>query len=72
MRKQIVFNGKIFVIDLTKDKVISSFAKAKGGMFFTLFHPRRRNGKLIGGLIYDYNLLITGDIQIIPKEYREF
>jgi len=72
MRKRIVFNGRIFVIDPTKDKVISSFAKPKGGMFFTLFHPVRKHGKTIGGLTYEYNLLITGDIQIIPKEYIEF
>ena len=72
MKKRIVFNGKRFVIDPTKDKVISSSAEARKGMFFTFFHPFREKGKTKGGVVYEYNLLITGDIQIIPKEYIEF
>jgi hypothetical protein len=69
MRKQIVFNGKIFFVDPTNDKVISAFAEPKKGMFFTFIHPIRKNGKLIGGLKYAYNWLINGEVQIIPIEY---
>jgi hypothetical protein len=72
MGKRIFFNGKIFVVDPTKDKAISWFAEAKKGMFFTFVHPIRKNGKLIGGLEYDYNLLINGEKQIIPKEYIKY
>jgi len=72
MKKRINFNGKIFVLDLSHDTVISWFAEAKKGMFLMRFHPFREKGKTKGGLVYEYNLLITGDIQIIPKEYIEF
>ena len=72
MKKRIKFKGKIFVLDLSNDTVISWFAEAEKGMFLTRFHPVRKNGKTKGGLVYEYNLLITGDIQIVPKEYKEF
>jgi len=72
MRKRIVFNGKIFFVDPTKDKAISAFAKPKKGMFFTFVHPIRKNGKLIGGLEYEYNWLINGEKQIVPKEYIKY
>ena len=72
MRKRIVFNGKIFVVDPTKDKAISAFAEPKKGMFITFVHSICKNGKLIGGLEYEYNLLINGEKQIVPKEYIKY
>jgi hypothetical protein len=72
MRKRIVFNGKIFFVDPTKDILISAFAEPKKGMSFTFVHPIRKNGKLIGGLEYEYNWLINGEKQIVPKEYIKY